>query len=453
MGFKNNSKSDDNILKQNKKEEKRIISSINDRKENKKSSLGMILFALIIGFIIGGIVWIIFKLSLEFTDLIWKTTFSFANFYWMPLIICIIGGLCIGLFTKYYGNNLHTIEEITEIVQTKGEFKYDNVFLAVIAFLLPVIFGGSIGPEAGLTGIIVDLCTRANTALKKAGIKVINIPEITVSAAVSSIFGTPIIGMFSGVSGVFYRDTNEEIYNKYNPKDYTFRKEVKFILYTASALGSFGAFILLGSMFPGGMGVPRFASMSIQFSEVLWLIPCLIIGYIGGLLFHFGEYIFSDLSKKLKDYIILKPVIAGIILGTLGSILPLVLFSGEPNSFILMSNWNIMAVITLISIGLIKCILTPLCLNFSWKGGHFFPCIFSGIALGYGIALFGGVDPIFCVSITTAVMLASIQRKPLLVLALLFLCFPISSIFWLGIACLIGVALPIPKKWISENYA
>lgn len=451
MGLKDklNLSNKDNKTKQNK-EEKPIISSIDSTKEAKKSSLGMILFALVIGFIVGAIVWTIFRFSVVLTDLIWGTAFNLTNFYWLPLIICAIGGLCIGLFTKYYGNNLHTIEEIVEIVQTKGEFKYDKLSTAAIAFLLPIIFGGSIWPEAGLTGIIVDLCTRLNTALKKAGIRVVNLPEITVSAAVSSIFGTPIIGIFSGESGVFYRDKNEEIYNQYNPKDYTFRREVKFILYTASALGSFGAFILLGSIFQGGMGLPRFAAITLQLSDVIWIIPCLILGYVGGLLFHFGEYEFSSLSEKLENNIVLKPVIAGIILGVLGSILPLVLFSGESNSFILMSSWQGMVAIVLIAIGLIKCILTPLCLNFGWKGGHFFPCIFAGIALGYGIALFSGADPMFCVSITTSATLASIQRRPLLVLALLFLCFPLSSVLWLGLACLIGAALPIPKKWLNE---
>lgn len=198
------------------------------------------------------------------------------------------------------------------------------------------------------------------------------------------------------------------------------------------------------------MGLPRFTAITLQFSDIIWIIPCLIMGYIGGLLFHFGEYEFSSLSEKLENNVVLKPVIAGIILGVLGSILPLALFSGESNSFILMSSWQGMVAIVLIAIGLIKCILTPLCLNFGWKGGHFFPCIFAGIALGYGIALFSGADPMFCVSITTAATLASIQRRPLLVLALLFLCFPLSSVLWLGLACLIGAALPIPKKWLKE---
>lgn len=154
----------------------------------------------------------------------------------------------------------------------------------------------------------------------------------------------------------------------------------------------------------------------------------------------------------MESYVVLKPVIAGIILGILGSILPLVLFSGEPNLFTLMDNWQAIAAIVLILIGLIKCFLTPFCLNMGWKGGHFLPCIFAGIALGYGISAFTGANPMFCVSITTATTLSAIQRRPFLVLALLFLCFPISSILWLGLACLIGAAIPIPKKWISERF-
>ena len=84
--------------------------------------------------------------------------------------------------------------------------------------------------------------------------------------------------------------------------------------------------------------MPRFTAITLQFSDIIWIIPCLIMGYIGGLLFHFGEYEFSRLSEKLENNIVLKPVIAGIILGVLGSILPLALFSGKSNSFILINN-------------------------------------------------------------------------------------------------------------------
>ena len=98
----------------------------------------------------------------------------------------------------------------------------------------------------------------------------------------------------------------------------------------------------------------------------------------------------------------------------------------------------------LIATGLLKCAVTPLCINFGWRGGHFFPVIFAGIALGYGIASVGGFDPMFCVAITTATLVAGVQRKALVAIAMLLLCFPVQSIPWIGIACLVGASLPLP---------
>lgn len=34
-------------------------------------------------------------------------------------------------------------------------------------------------------------------------------------------------------------------------------------------------------------------------------------------------------------------------------------------------------------------------INMGWRGGHFFPVIFSGVSLGYGLALLTGADPVF----------------------------------------------------------
>lgn len=83
--------------------------------------------------------------------------------------------------------------------------------------------------------------------------------------------------------------------------------------------------------------------------------------------------------------------------------------------------------------------------NLGWSGGHFFPVIFAGIALGYGIASIGGFEPMFCVAITTATLVTAVQRKALVALAMLLLCFPVQSIPWIGVACLIGASLPLPS--------
>ena len=94
---------------------------------------------------------------------------------------------------------------------------------------------------------------------------------------------------------------------------------------------------------------------------------------------------------------------------------------------------------------MLKVVATPLCLNFGWRGGNFFPCIFAGVSCGYGIAVFSGIDPMLCVTVVTTALVACMTRKPLLTLALLILCFPIDGILASGVAALVGSALPVPR--------
>ena len=96
-----------------------------------------------------------------------------------------------------------------------------------------------------------------------------------------------------------------------------------------------------------------------------------------------------------------------------------------------MGTWNALPAWVLIATGVCKAVATPLCLNFGWHGGHFFPCIFIGVTCGYGIAALTGADPVFCVVVTCGVFVAGVVRKPLLVVGLLLLCFPLEGIAWL----------------------
>lgn len=86
-----------------------------------------------------------------------------------------------------------------------------------------------------------------------------------------------------------------------------------------------------------------------------------------------------------------------------------------------------------------------MCLNFGWRGGNFFPCIFAGVSFGYGIAALSGLDPMLCVVSVTTALVAAMTRKPLLTLALLIMCFPIDGILVSGIAAVVGAMLPVPR--------
>lgn len=419
--------------------------------EKAGASFSMIVFAAFIGFVVGLAVWAIFWLSTALTDLLWVDARSVAvgaldglglPSWWLPVAFCSAGGLLIGVWTARFGGAPEPLESVMATVKRTGGYKLDNPVASIIGFLLPLVFGGSVGPEAGLTGIIAAACTRMGNALKSAGLRVKGVADVTVSAALSAVFGTPLAGIVATAEDGM---PNAEAAGARDPSAYEFRRGVKVMLYTASAIGAVMGIMAFSAVFGGEGGMPRFDGVSPELSDLWWAVLCLAAGYIGALLYRCGDSLFARISSWLGDHPIVKPLIAGHVIGVLAVPLPYVLFPGEAQAFELMSGWQGVAAVSLVATGLVKCLATPLCLHFGWGGGHFFPCIFSGIAIGYGIAGISGVDPMFCVAITTATLVAGVQRKPLMALALLLLCFPVDSIPWIGLACLLGAFAPMPS--------
>ena len=108
----------------------------------------------------------------------------------------------------------------------------------------------------------------------------------------------------------------------------------------------------------------------------------------------------------------------------------------------LMESYHLYLPIMLIGIAFLKIIMTNVCIQFGLKGGHFFPLIFAGVCMGYGIAMFvfgqSGDHVVIAAAIVTAALLGGIMKKPLAVTMLLFLCFPIRLFVWIFLAAAIG---------------
>ena len=107
----------------------------------------------------------------------------------------------------------------------------------------------------------------------------------------------------------------------------------------------------------------------------------------------------------------------------------------------------------LIGIAFLKILLTNLCIQFGLKGGHFFPVIFAGVSMGYGIAMLicgnSGDHVVFGAAIVTATLLGAIMKKPLAVTMLLFLCFPVKMFVWIFVAAAVGSKLFMAKIIIN----
>lgn len=424
-------------------------------------SIGFVVLALAVGFVIGFAVFAVMNISIWLTSLIWDGLGGAVNVSWFPLVTCTLGGLIIGLWTYFSGNRINGLEEVMREFKQTGTYNLHGPFKTVVSFLLPLIFGGSVGFEAGLTGIITAGCCWIRDKLKIAGLRVGAIADVTIAATLSAIFGAPLAGIVAGAESTPSDDAptppeldDSDEAHVLRPNAYDMRRSVKIVLYMAAAIGAFGGIALFSTLFATESGLPRFDAIQATGVDFLWTVPCLIAAYALTLLYHASDYGFARFAERLETSpfaTIASPVIAGMVLGAMAMAFPYVLFPGETQSHELMGSWQTWTVVALVGTSLLKAIATPMCIRMGWMGGSFFPSIFAGVACGYGIAAMTGADPMLMVTVVTSAYLAGVTRKPLLSVAILALCFPLTGILWSGLAAVVGGALPVPRAWLQPK--
>lgn len=55
-------------------------------------------------------------------------------------------------------------------IKKSGRYEYKHIVALFFGALLPLLFGGSVGPEAGLTGVIAGFCTWVGDKLRAVGV-------------------------------------------------------------------------------------------------------------------------------------------------------------------------------------------------------------------------------------------------------------------------------------------
>lgn len=412
------------------------------------------------GALAGAAVWGFFKLMGAGLAFLWKTLpamlvdragqlapgavqampvlFSGA-FGFLPwtLLLCLGGGLVIGLFQKRYGELPEDLDAVMGRVKETGRYDYDRLGQMSVAALLPLVFGGSVGPEAGLTGVIAGLSTWVGDRMRRFGSDFRDLTCAGVQAALSAVFTAPLYGFAAPFAG-----SASDI-----PEQLTFvaPKRWKAVAYLAAVAGALVAFLGLGALFGGGMGMPRFSGLAIGSSELFWLVILVAAGCAAGWLFHIGGAVAEKLRGRMGSPVA-RCVLAGLLLAAAGTAFPLVMFAGESQSELVMESYAEIGAVALLATGFLKPLVTAACIKLGWRGGHFFPLIFSGICLGYGFSLVLGIDAVFCCAACTAACMAAVMRQPLMVALLLFLCFPVSGVAVMLTSALVAAAVPLPRR-------
>ncbi|WP_416828912.1 chloride channel protein [Ectobacillus polymachus] len=391
----------------------------------------LILYSILIGGIVGLLTWGFLAVTSLIIHFLWVTlpqTFPIKNW---TLLLCLIGGVLVGLCQKYFGNYPRNMEEVLAEFKETKRVDYKFVHTSTLTAFCVLSFGASLGPEAALVGLVGGLSTWAGDTIKSLAKKnpILNeygniVTEYSMEATISMIFRAPLFG-----ATTFFEDRN----------DSRLIKLIKTLVYVITTAAGFGVFILLSKIDGRSLSLANFGSGIVGKNEVIAIIPLIFLGILLASLYKFFGDILQKVLKPLENYKIIKAVIGGLMLGLVGTILPITLFSGEHQLTELAAGWTDISVYLLLVAGIVKLFLTEFCLATGWRGGPIFPVIFAGVSIGYGIALLFPIDPVTSITILTTALTSAILKKPIAVIFIFIILFPINLI----IPMIIAAYMPI----------
>ena len=391
------------------------------------------LYSIIIGGIAGLLTWSFLAATSLMTRLIWDVVPGAIDVPYWTIIACFIGGILVGLCQKYFGDYPRNMEQVLTEFKTNRRIDYSSGFRSAITAITVLSFGASLGPEAALSGIVGGLSTRAGDMLKsRVKKKTIEneyeeiIIQYSVETTIGMIFRAPLLG------------TTPIIEDRHDSKVI---KKIKTIVYTITTAAGFGVFLLLSKIDNRQFTIADFGSAAFGVHETLAFIPLVAVGILFALVYKFLGDALHKVFRPLDRYKVVKATIGGLILGITGTILPLTMFSGEHELTDLAVGWANMSILMLLMLGIVKLFLTELCLSTGWRGGHIFPIIFAGVSIGYAIASLFPIDPVTSITIITTSMTSTVLRKPLLVVLIFIMIFPIQLIIPMTVAAYVPVLL------------
>ena len=393
----------------------------------------LIVYAIALGAIVGLATAAFLLVEHWLTDLIWvELPHLVGEFSLYALIICIIGGLLVGLCQHFLGDYPKPMQEALEDVRTQGGFDVVHVPHGVALSLVSLSFGGALGPEAALIGLAGGLATWVARHIKIGAQQAHALAYFSVSGALGAFFRSPlgsaamplespegdalpsgwvmIPGMFAGVAGL-----------------------IVMLLLAGETLGVAYDYLPYQS--------PR------NGTDLLLAVPLGLVGALLGWFYLQFHHQLGGWLRPLANRKIVRGLLGGIVLGVLATFSPLVLFSGQTGLNELFINGAELGSGMLIMIGIAKMLALAVCLGTGWKGGEFFPIMFGGAAVGMGLAyLIPAINPMVGLATVMAAATAAMLRKPLATILIVVLFMPATLIIPIAVGAFVGAAVTIPNS-------
>lgn len=350
-----------------------------------------------------------------------------------PLLLCLTGGLIIGLWTRHCGFKLDTMHTVFAICRRDGGYHIPHLGQTLGLFFAPIVFGGAIGPEAGIAGFAAAGFTAVLDKTRIGGTGALSADTHPFRRAIRTLL-----------------DTDDEASASKEAKkalsELPLRKLWKVLLWILAAICFVLGWMCISKLLGPAGEMPRFDTIDYASADWAAGIVALVLGYAFALFALASQKAAASISSAVGSDPLKKALLAGLVLGGCACMLPDLTFSGQDDIVDLIGSWQSWAPALLILVAFVKVFMTKMCVALGWTGGEFFPTIFCGVALGYAVAALMGADPLLPVALAAGAAVGGWTRKPILATAVLALCFPPITLPAVLAASWIAAKLPHPGK-------
>ena len=327
--------------------------------------------------------------------------------HWHPLILLIttVGGLIVGLLTKWLGSPGEIATVIDNIHLRHGRIDMKQTPSMTAISLASISAGGSAGPEAPLVQIIGSFASWLGDTLRLTGIHVRTFTFCGMGAALGAFFGAPLGGALFAMELPHRRGI--EYYEAMLPAVVS---ALTAFLVFRSIVGYGHILFHLGTVGPvtlGGVG------WGIAFGALGAAVAAVFAQCFAGI---------GKLTHRWTNRPVLLATLGGLTLGLLAQVSPKSLFWGEfqidavidAPARLLVGHSLTTAVTLLLGLALVKMLAVSVTLHSGFRGGFIFPLMFIGAAVGTAASLLvPGAPAAVAIVATMAAVNVAVTKTPI----------------------------------------
>lgn len=393
-------------------------------------------FSAVTGAWIAVIVWLYLKLANVGVTVVWHILPKYMDFSGYTIAVCLIGGCVIGIFHKVYGPYPETMAQAVKRVRQEKNFDYRKLPMIITASFLSLFFGGSVGPEAGLVSLLLGIAfwTRDQFSMQRARMRDMLAEDPDISRG--KVFWKMVRGLALKLDKIKRADGS-----------IVWKRSEAVSAGVSAGLTALIVYIVLNVVFGNAVSIPHLEGAPMTIAGRFMAVPLIAAGFGAGYLYLILHRVVGKFFQKLEErnLKIMNAILGGLILGLIGTWMPMSMFSGGNEIQAIQYEYLRYTPVLLIVMGVVKLFLTNVCVESGWRGGQFFPLIFSGLSIGYGMSALMHISQIFAVVLVTTALVAVVFQQPLGAIVLSLIFFPVDYLGWMAAAAFAGGCIPQPE--------